>query len=60
VNSLSWHKSTFSGSSGSCVEVAELGETVLVRDTKDRDAGHLEFSARAWRALTEAIKADRI
>lgn len=56
MNNLPWHKSTYSGSSGGCVEVAALTDSVLVRDTKNRDAGYLEFSVSAWRALVEGIK----
>ncbi|ASU56556.1 DUF397 domain-containing protein [Nocardiopsis dassonvillei] len=35
-----WRKSSYSGGSGSCVEVAE-GQTVLIRDTRNRGLGHL-------------------
>ncbi|WP_047871699.1 DUF397 domain-containing protein [Nocardiopsis sp. RV163] len=45
-----WHKSSYSGGSGSCVEVAE-GQTVLVRDTRNREHGHLDYTPEAWTAL---------
>lgn len=67
-----WHKSSFCGSGGNCVEVGykistfchtggcvEVGMPageVLVRDTKDRSRPALSFSPSAWRAFTEAIK----
>lgn len=51
-----WHKSSYSGSSGSCVEVAE-GEQVLVRDTQNRDLGHVSFSPSAWSVLLDRVKA---
>ncbi|MFC4563430.1 DUF397 domain-containing protein [Nocardiopsis mangrovi] len=45
-----FHKSSYSHSSGECVEVAE-GPTTLVRDTKHRDGVVLAVPASEWRAL---------
>ena len=45
-----WHKSSFSGEAGSCVEVAE-GESVLVRDTENRPLGHIDYTPEAWAAF---------
>ncbi|WP_082376753.1 DUF397 domain-containing protein [Nocardiopsis sp. NRRL B-16309] len=50
-----WHKSSYSPSGGDCVEVAE-GATTLVRDTKHRDLGHLEFDPVEWAALVRATE----
>ncbi|MEV6817808.1 DUF397 domain-containing protein [Nocardiopsis dassonvillei] len=50
-----WHKSSYSGSAGSCVEVAE-GKTVLVRDTENRGLGHVEYSSTEWAAFLSDIK----
>ena len=50
-----WHKSSYSGSAGDCVEVAE-GERVLVRDTQNRPLGHIDYSARAWIAFLHEVK----
>lgn len=48
LDTATWRKSTYSGSSGGdCVEVADAAPVVLVRDTKDRDCGTLTFSAAA-------------
>ncbi|WP_155979821.1 DUF397 domain-containing protein [Nocardiopsis sp. CNS-639] len=48
-----WRKSSYSGGSGSCVEVAE-GQTVLIRDTRNRGLGHLVHTPgpgpRSWSA----------
>jgi hypothetical protein len=40
-----WRKATYSGSQGSCVELALLDEhTAGIRDSKDPGAGHLTFT----------------
>ncbi len=53
-----WHKSTRSGTNGgSCVEVADnLPSVVLVRDTKDRDGGTLQFNPTVWQAFVDFAK----
>jgi hypothetical protein len=57
-STLSWRKSSYSGSSGGqCVEVAASGR-VLVRDSKDPDRGRLGFSAKTWREFAARIKSD--
>ncbi|MFC3895632.1 DUF397 domain-containing protein [Lentzea rhizosphaerae] len=47
-----WRKSSYSGATegGECVEVSFAAD-VLVRDSKNADAGTLMFSAPAWRAF---------
>lgn len=50
-----WHKSSYSTSGGDCVEVAE-GQRVLVRDTQNRDLGHLTYSSAEWAGLLGALK----
>ncbi|AVT37457.1 DUF397 domain-containing protein [Plantactinospora sp. BB1] len=58
LTKANWRKSTRSGGSGgNCVEVADnLPGVVLVRDSKDRDAGTLAFDADAWRAFVGSAK----
>ncbi len=51
-----WRKSTKSGNSGNCVEVADAAPVVLVRDTKDRDGGALAFTAQAWKTFTDGLR----
>nr|WP_330160814.1 DUF397 domain-containing protein [Nocardiopsis umidischolae] len=50
-----WHKSSYSAANGSCVEVAE-GKSVLVRDTQNRESGHLTAGASEWTALLAAVR----
>jgi hypothetical protein len=45
---MDWRKSSYSGSSGSCVETASGSGVIVVRDTTNRDGGTLGFSAEAW------------
>jgi hypothetical protein len=52
---MDWRKSSFSGSNGSCVEVASTA-AVLVRDTTDRDGGTLSFTAPAWADFTAGLR----
>lgn len=55
-----WHTSSYSGTAGNCVEVGWHTASdkngiatggVLVRDSKDRTAPALAFSAPVWRAF---------
>jgi hypothetical protein len=50
-----WRTSSYSSSNGACVEVAILGESVLVRDSKDRTGPVLHFSIPAWRTFVAAL-----
>lgn len=54
-NTALWRKSTTS-SSGGCVEVARIGDTVGVRDTKAHGNGPvLEFNEQEWRAFLDGV-----
>ncbi|TQN30330.1 uncharacterized protein DUF397 [Haloactinospora alba] len=55
-----WHKSSYSnGSNNNCVEVAE-GPVTAVRDTQNRQAGHLSFSASEWQAFLDEVRTGRL
>jgi hypothetical protein len=52
-----WRKSTYSdGTGGNCVETASGDGTILVRDTANRGAGALAFTASAWQTFTRGLK----
>lgn len=57
---MNWRKSSYSGQGGgNCIEVADHGSRVMVRDTKDRTGPMLRFSSAAWRRFADKVKADR-
>lgn len=51
-----WRKSSYSGSQGNCVEVAEgFADAVAVRDSKNPDGPALVFARRAWTAFVGQV-----
>jgi hypothetical protein len=53
---MDWRKSSYSSNGGTaCVEVT-AGDSVMVRDTTDRDGGTLAFTASAWQTFTSSLK----
>ncbi|WP_327148316.1 DUF397 domain-containing protein [Nocardia sp. NBC_01329] len=55
-----WFKSSYSGGSRECVEVAFLDEGVVgVRDSKDRGGPVLAFSPAEWDAFTVDARSGR-
>ncbi|MET9796001.1 DUF397 domain-containing protein [Nocardiopsis alba] len=51
---LSWHKSSYSGARGDCVEVSE-GPTTHLRDTQHRAQAELNLPAHEWNALLSVL-----
>jgi Domain of unknown function (DUF397) len=53
-----WRKSSYSsGNGGNCVETADDGQAVAVRDTKNKERGPvLRFSPDAWAAFIVQLK----
>jgi len=43
-----WRKSSYSGNSGNCVEIADLGQVVVVRDSKNPDGPVLVVTIPQW------------
>jgi hypothetical protein len=58
MTSPMWHKSSRStqGTTGDCVEVAKLSETIGVRDSKQPEAGHLSIDRDQFTVLVERVK----
>lgn len=56
LHRATWRKSSYSGgSSDNCVEVASAPAVVGVRDTKNREGGHLAVSRPAWSAFVRSV-----
>ncbi|MEU4163416.1 DUF397 domain-containing protein [Actinoplanes sp. NPDC026670] len=51
-----WRTSTRSGSNGACVEVRRVGDTVEVRDTKDRTKPAHAYTLAEWEAFISGAK----
>ena len=52
-----WRKSSYSGNvNQDCVEVAQAQTRVGVRDTKNRENGHLLVPAGQWHAFIGSVK----
>lgn len=54
-----WHKSSYSPNSGSCVEVREHAHGADVRDTQNRELGHLTVPPGEWAALLSHVRSGR-
>jgi hypothetical protein len=55
---MNWRKSSFSGSTNECVEIANLADGGrAVRDSKSPDDGFFRFTAGEWAAFISGVKA---
>ena len=55
--SFTWQKSSYCGYNGDCVEVADMGRQIGVRDSKAGSASPvLRFDRDAWAAFVTALK----
>ena len=60
LSGAKWRKSSFSGGGGSnCVEVADAGQAIAVRDSNDMLGPVLVFGQHAWRQFAANVKAER-
>jgi hypothetical protein len=57
---MSWRKSSYSINGSQCVELADVGDAVHVRDSKHPDAGHLTFAPAEVAALVAAARAGEL
>jgi hypothetical protein len=56
-----WFKSSYSnGDGGECVECAVADDGILVRDTKNHNAGTARVRAAGWQAFVQALRANRL
>ncbi|QKW08587.1 DUF397 domain-containing protein [Streptomyces sp. NA04227] len=55
-----WKKSSFSegGDGNTCVEIADFGARVAIRDSKDPAQGLLSFPPGAFTAFVKVLKSD--
>ncbi|MBQ1083072.1 DUF397 domain-containing protein [Nocardiopsis sp. B62] len=52
-----FRKSSYSQPQGqNCVEVADLPTGTAVRDTQNRQEGHLSFPSQEWSALLSSVR----
>ncbi|MFF4950470.1 DUF397 domain-containing protein [Streptomyces chattanoogensis] len=57
LEAATWRKSSYSGTGGDCVEVADDAPGVIpVRDSKDREGPCLIIGTRAWGAFIEFLR----
>lgn len=58
---LDSHKSSYSGANGGdCVEIAETPGSVYMRDTQNRELGHLVFHTDAFAAFISDVRAEHL
>jgi Domain of unknown function (DUF397) len=51
-----WRKSSHSGNTGNCVEVAAAETVVRVRDSKNRSGPWLTVTADEWRDFIDGVR----
>ena len=56
LGSAMWRKSSRSGAGNDCVELVVGRSGAAVRDSKNADAGHLEFEVSGWHAFLGVVK----
>jgi hypothetical protein len=54
-----WRKASRSTAGNNCVEIARTLGATAVRDSKNRDGGHLTVGAGAWEAFIADVKRGR-
>lgn len=57
IDSAPWRKSSYSGTNGGdCVEAADMGGRILLRDTTDRGGMVLSISPDAWLRFSGTLR----
>jgi hypothetical protein len=52
-----WRKSSYSDAGPNCVELADAGDDVFLRDSKNPDQGHFTFTSAEIAAFVAGVKA---
>lgn len=55
-----WRRSTYSSTGNTCVELADLGEHVALRNSNQPDVGTLTIGADQMAAFIDDVKAGRL
>jgi hypothetical protein len=55
-----WRKSSYSGTNGSCVEIADLAADIAIRNSNYPDAGTLTFPTSTMRAFVTTCKSGQL
>jgi hypothetical protein len=55
---FTWVRASYCTSSG-CVEVAPIGDSIGIRDSKDVGLGQQTYDAQSWRDFTASVKNGR-
>jgi hypothetical protein len=59
-STLTWRKSSASGGDGACVEVAQSGSWVFVRDSRNPSGAVLKFTSDQWLGLVRKTKSQAV
>ncbi|APU15722.1 MULTISPECIES: DUF397 domain-containing protein [Actinoalloteichus] len=55
-----WHKASYSGKNGGCIEVGTAPGIVGIRDTKNRNGGTLIVDSATFSTFLTQVKADQL
>ena len=59
MQTLNWQKSTHSGDSSNCVEIATTPTTIHIRDSKNDGGPHLTIEPATWAVFLSHAAAPR-
>ncbi|WP_406100506.1 DUF397 domain-containing protein [Streptomyces canus] len=59
MQTLQWQKSTYSGDSSNCLEIAATPAFIHIRDSKSAEGPQLAFQPPAWSLFIFHATADR-